>query len=467
MTLGFPPRNKGRLISSVQSLDFVWSEFLESGQTYALQVVENRRPSRETKAKIILLQIDFDPISAASAIASSEAITLSWNSVSGANSYEVYADSAMTLRLGTTSINRLTIQPNGRSLKEFYVRALRGGLASKDVIRIELQQSSVELTKVSSPLTNGLYGPGEVLDFDVSFTEPVTVYGESALPLNFFQSNRLATYKSGSGTNVLRFRYTVQTGDDTEHLETGDVLTGEYLDQSDLAVTRALPLSSDPNSLKKQRQLRVDTKAPTAPGSVGFASSTSLDGDASASWTASTDLNFLEHRVKLCGAFDCSSSCSAESSTTGSQQTFESLNDGSYYLCVKGVDAVGLSSTWTSSVNPIRVDSTPPTVLRVFASSDGYFRTGQTVSLNIEFSEVVVVSGAGLNLALDVGGAARSATYVSGSGSTSLLFTYTVQTARLRLSRQACLRRMLTRESPLPTSMSMLILVMWMPKVMP
>ena len=77
-------------------------------------------------------------------------------------------------------------------------------------------------------------------------------------------------------------------------------------------------------------------------------------------------------------------------------------------------------------------DNIAPTVSSVAftasAGSDNTFKTGDMITATATFSEGVVVQGGTTpTLELDVGGVPKNATYVSGSGTTALLFSYTVQ----------------------------------------
>ena len=67
------------------------------------------------------------------------------------------------------------------------------------------------VTSVSVP-TNGTYGAGEDLSFTVNMNEIVVVTGIPTIPLIVGTTTVYANYVSGSGTNALQFRYTVQTG---------------------------------------------------------------------------------------------------------------------------------------------------------------------------------------------------------------------------------------------------------------
>ncbi|MBF0612494.1 MAG: DUF4347 domain-containing protein, partial [Magnetococcales bacterium] len=75
-------------------------------------------------------------------------------------------------------------------------------------------------------------------------------------------------------------------------------------------------------------------------------------------------------------------------------------------------------------------DTTPPTVSSVTSStSNATYKAGDTVNVTVNFSEAVTVdtSGGTPYITLETGTTDRNVSYVSGSGCTALLFTYTVQ----------------------------------------
>ena len=85
------------------------------------------------------------------------------------------------------------------------------------------------------------------------------------------------------------------------------------------------------------------------------------------------------------------------------------------------------TETSTSTGLTVTVDTTEPTVSNVTSSStNGTFSVGDSVSIQVVFSEAVTVSGTP-QLTLETGPTNRAVDYVSGSGTTTLTFTYTVQ----------------------------------------
>ncbi|MES2943071.1 MAG: FG-GAP-like repeat-containing protein, partial [Pseudomonadota bacterium] len=108
------------------------------------------------------------------------------------------------------------------------------------------------------------------------------------------------------------------------------------------------------------------------------------------------------------------------------------LADGSYRLYT--TDAAGnLSAASTASV---AIDSTAPhgalagtpDVAPVTSTtSNGSYGAGSLITLRVAFTENVFVAGGIPTLTLETGAVDRTASYISGSGTSTLTFTYTVQ----------------------------------------
>ena len=91
-------------------------------------------------------------------------------------------------------------------------------------------------------------------------------------------------------------------------------------------------------------------------------------------------------------------------------------------------DAAGNTVSSTSSISVTRSnDTNSPDVLSVTSSTaDGTYNIGDVVAVNVKFDEVVTVTGTP-QLTLETGDVDRAVDYVSGGGSDTLLFNYTVQ----------------------------------------
>ena len=109
------------------------------------------------------------------------------------------------------------------------------------------------------------------------------------------------------------------------------------------------------------------------------------------------------------------------------------LTDGSiYYISADVTDLVGNAATTVNS-SFFTVDTTTPTIINVKGISEANsYKAGDTITISIEFSETVYVTGSPtLNLN---SGTDATATYDSGSESTLLLFKYTVSSGDSTIS---------------------------------
>jgi hypothetical protein len=106
---------------------------------------------------------------------------------------------------------------------------------------------------------------------------------------------------------------------------------------------------------------------------------------------------------------------SSNSTSYGSRTIEFATNDGSKSSAV-AIDTVNLLGL----PKVTDVSSTTP---------DGSYKVGDTIYLTVTFDQAVVVDGTGgtPTLQMETGGVDRDAVYVSGSGSTTLTFAYTVQ----------------------------------------
>lgn len=110
----------------------------------------------------------------------------------------------------------------------------------------------------------------------------------------------------------------------------------------------------------------------------------------------------------------------------GTKITDALTGQGAYKLCVFGRDAAGNWASATSQTTWVR-DTQGPVILNVDATNaNGTYEVGQTLQIRVNFDENVTVTG-NPRLTLEMGDTDRDAVYVSGSGSTSLLFEYVIQ----------------------------------------
>jgi hypothetical protein len=98
-----------------------------------------------------------------------------------------------------------------------------------------------------------------------------------------------------------------------------------------------------------------------------------------------------------------------------------------YVVRVQATDAAGNVSTQEVTITIVDADEVAPTVTGITSSTaNGIYKAGDTLSLQVHFDEAVTVTGTP-QLALETGATDRVVDYVSGSGTDTLTFLYTVQ----------------------------------------
>lgn len=117
---------------------------------------------------------------------------------------------------------------------------------------------------------------------------------------------------------------------------------------------------------------------------------------------------------------------SATASIGSNTWSYSTTLTGSDTLQVRVVDVAG--NTGTAYAQAYTLDTTAPAVASVSVPASGAYGVGQDLDFTVHFSEPITVdtSGGSPRIALAIGGSTRYATYKSGSGSSDLVFGYTV-----------------------------------------
>jgi hypothetical protein len=320
---------------------------------------------------------------------------------------------------------------------------------------------AVQPTVLSVSGTNGTYIAGEELSVSVVFSEPVLVSGAPTLALNTYNAGtHIAQYVSGSGSNTLVFDYTVVSGDNTSDLNysTANALVlGTGVSIKD-AVTNdailALPALSSANSLAGTSALVVDGIVPTITGvtsiksngyykdgaeiiiQLQFSEDVTVAGGTpkliletgGADETLSYSGMAIEHNTLnftyTVDADDASSDLDYIASSPfrleGATIRDAALNNADITL-----PAPGASGSLAYNKNLV-IDNTAPTVASVSSLNSGPYKIGQIVTVKIQFSEDILLSGSP-KLVLETGAEDRTVSYSSSSGANILNFNYMVQ----------------------------------------
>ncbi|WP_221405250.1 hypothetical protein, partial [Roseivirga seohaensis] len=309
-------------------------------------------------------------------------------------------------------------------------------------------KSAPTVTSVTVP-SNATYVSGQNLDFTVNFSENLTVVttgGTPQLAITVGSTTRQAVYTSGSGTGALLFRYTVQAGDlDTDGIAVGTLAAngGTLRD----AATNNANLTL--NSVGATTSVLVDAVLPTV---------TSVSVPANATYIAGQNLdftvNFSENVTVVTtggtpqlaitigattrqAVYTSGSGTSAllfryvvqsgELDTDGITVGTLSANGGT--LKDAATNDANLTLNSVGSTTAVLVDGVAPTVINVTSStSDGTYKVGDQVNVQVVFSEVIYVNTLSqIQLQLETGTLDYYIAAVSGSGTNTLNFTYTVQ----------------------------------------
>ncbi|WP_413044195.1 DUF4347 domain-containing protein [Pseudomonas sp. YJ42] len=334
-----------------------------------------------------------------------------------------------------------------------------GNQTDTDTIAISVNSLNPVVTSVNVSNPDGGYKIGDVITVTMTFDQAVTVItagGSPTLLLETGATDRQATYVSGSGSNTLSFSYTVQAEDltaDLDYQSTGALsLNGATIRSAtndDAVLT--LPATGGASSIAGQHDIIVDGVAPTAgfvsvPANGTYVAGQNLDFIINYSEAVLVDTSGGTPRLAITldtgGTVYASYLSGSGTSALVFRYTVQSGQLDSNGISVSGTldtnggtlrDAVGNGASTTlngvGSTSGVLVDAVAPTVASVSVPASGAYNAGDVLSFTVNASEAVLVdTGGGTpRLALDIGGVTRYATYVSGSGSTALVFQYSVQ----------------------------------------
>ncbi|CAM1361490.1 conserved protein of unknown function [Tenacibaculum soleae] len=295
------------------------------------------------------------------------------------------------------------------------------------------------VSSVSSSSANGTYKVGDVIAIIVNFSENVTVTGTPQITLETGVTDRTINYTSGSGTDVLTFNYTVQVGDisaDLDYISTGAILfnggTIQNGSGTNADITLATPGAA--NSLGANKAIVVDGKAPTIT-SVSIPNTSTKVGDAITVTITASETGLLLNAgfingVTVSGLTDNGGGNYTTTYTIVEGNTDRAAGDDipvSFTL----TDAAGNNSdafTTAISQNADAIDANSPTVVNVNVPASATYTVGQNLDFTVNFNENIIVNTVSgtPEIAINIGSTLRQAAYISGSGTSSLLFRHTV-----------------------------------------
>ncbi|MDH1252721.1 Ig-like domain-containing protein [Comamonas thiooxydans] len=334
-----------------------------------------------------------------------------------------------------------SIQLNGGSLRDL--------AGNDDAIALTPGSSSGVLVDGVVPTVadvivpaNGGYKAGDVLSFTVNASEAVFTSGSPRLAVDIGGTTRYANFvASSSGGSTLVFQYTVQAGDnDADGISIAsslDLNGGSFKDAAGNDLNLHL------NSVGSTAGVVVDTVAPSVTSIVRAGGSPSNSSSVSYTVTFSEDV----------GGVDISDfTASFGGTSTGSLASVTQVDGRTYTVVINNLSGAGdVTLSLNSSGTGIRdavdnavtggligetyvIDRVAPAVTSVNVPANGSYVAEQNLDFTVNLSENVIVDTSGgtprIAVVLDTGGTVY-AQYLSGSGTSALMFRLVVASGQL------------------------------------
>ncbi|HYH01954.1 MAG TPA: Ig-like domain-containing protein, partial [Bacillota bacterium] len=296
---------------------------------------------------------------------------------------------------------------------------------------------------------NKTYKIGENLDFKVTFNEKITVNptgGIPYIPISLETGGTVqAVYLSGSGSNELLFRYTIQAGNlDTDGITVGSAIIGNNGALYDAAgnnanpelkgvgntvailidgVTSAVVGVTLPEAKTYLNGQNLDfiinyddvVTVDTANGVPYLALTLESGGTVKAGYVDGSGTNALHFRYTVQPGNDDHNGITLGNAITLNNGIIKDPSGNEVNLTLKGI----------GDTTFIKVDAVDPVVASVSIPANDIYTAGETLRFTVNFSEDVVVTGVDSSLSLDIGGVAKNAIYYSKTAN-SITYQYTV-----------------------------------------
>lgn len=359
-----------------------------------------------------------------------------------------------TIIAGDTDTNGVatgtTISHNGSG----YVRDLAQNLATTAFIQPTTTGVLVDgirptITSVTAS-ANKTYIFGETIDFSVNYSESVNVTGTPRLTLTVGATTRYADYLSGSGSNVLLFRYTVPSGDlDSNGISvatTVDLNAGTIKDiaENDQTVlTFSAPLLSGVNVDGVVPEIISISEPANSTYGIGGTLDYIVNFDQPITVTGTPALSLNIGGASVSASYLSGSGTAAltfrytvvanDIDTNGVQIVAPLVLAGGALKNANGNDsALNFASTVHAGV---LVDAVGPAISLVSPPTAAAYKNGgarPSITFTVTFNENVLVTGTP-RIHLTIGSTTAYADYASGSGTAALNFTYPVAATDLDL----------------------------------
>ncbi|WP_368667776.1 beta strand repeat-containing protein, partial [Magnetospirillum sp. SS-4] len=405
-----------------------------------------------TTGSYLLLSIDGQTVQAQLSATATDVNTLTYT-VSG-SSISGLLDSDGTISVAGLSFTAGTLKSAGSSgLDASTVAAMNVTPSGGSSIYVDGLQA--QIVSVDTPVA-GSYGEPDHLDFVVNFNQTATKTGSPQLQLNIGGATYYADYYSGDGTSAVTFRWEVP---DASSISTSSVsVTGLYYATGSDYLSGSTSISGQSYTANhvsttlagvgSTSSLVIDTVEPDVSGNIAVPSNGSYKADSTLTFAVTYDeavtvtgtprLILTNGGTTVYATYSDSQSTSTVKKFVYTVQSGDNLagitvgdidlNGGSMKDTANNDAGTSLTGHGNGALASVVVDTTAPTLSSAAKPTDGVFATGGTLDYTVTYDEAVTVNTTGgtPRIALNIGGTTAYATYVSGSGTTTLTFRHTV-----------------------------------------
>ena len=339
--------------------------------------------------------------------------------------------------------------------------------------------SGVTGVALNTPVLAGTFERGEVIEVSLTFNVAVDVTGTPQVGLGIGSNTRQAAYVSGDGTTELLFRYTVVAGDwdsngvsiaanalglNSGAIVTGGTTTNTWLGLGSLAITDSGDHVVDGSTLTATAVSDVSITSTPASGdtyyrlgeviqvtvtfnralnvvTTGGIPQLALSVGTQTRQSAVSDIPGMGRLIfsytVAAGDFDddgigvaagALSLNGGQINDARSATTPATLGLGTHAITNDAAHKVAAPPVVTANSLSTPQNNIIVTAGMTSSGADGTFELGKPILVTVTFNQAVNVSGTPqVTLGIDSG--AKQAVYVSGSGTTSLIFRYTVVAA--------------------------------------
>jgi len=329
---------------------------------------------------------------------------------------------------------------NGGSIKNLALTSATLTFTPPNTSLVLVDGVDVSVTSITPP-ADGTYKIGDAVSFIVNYNYNATVTGSPRIQLTVGSTTYYAIYASGSGSTAHTFTYTVNAGDlDTDGISTVgasiDLNGGTIADAFGDTATITFTAMNYPAK-------KVDGIRSTITGMTASANGTYIAGQNIDFTTIFSEAVSVDSSVRLVVTVGVTTRYATYFSGNGTSsvvfrytvQAGDSDTDGIALVSAIDLNGGALTdvpgNTQTNllftppTLTGVLVGGVSPTITNITAPASKTYIIGEAINFTVTFSESVNVTGTPV-LSLNIGGSTKSASYVSGSGTSNIVFRYTV-----------------------------------------